>query len=94
MQDHLAEIRAADRARPARPKNNGMKPTTVAVVPDKLEVAITEVVTGIATATNSIVPKITPMIVPPPIPFLAIFLNMLLKHPFMRRSSRLMTPPF
>ena len=56
---------AAASARPARPRKSGMNPTTVAVVPDRFAELITDVVTGIATATIMIVPKMTLRTAPP-----------------------------
>jgi len=56
---------AAARARPPSPKNTGMKPTIVAVIPDRLLSLIAVCVTGIATATIKIVPKITAITFPP-----------------------------
>lgn len=57
--------RAAASASPPSAKKTGIKPTIVLVMPVKFEVAITETVTGIATATIKIVPKITVITRPP-----------------------------
>lgn len=51
-----------------------MKPTTVAVVPVRLASAITDVVTGIATATISMIANITYRTFPPIPPSIVISL--------------------